>query len=147
MGAYDRDLPMLNPRKVARGKYGKLYTPEGDYMDDVTEFEAIIKFNKKEIARGNAFMSGHRIMGGKGEGKIKIYLTNAAFKKKIAEDPDAVYTYIGTVDEVDGQTLDANYEVAIKGISFDEVPVHMFKVDDIIEYDLPFTFDNFEPLS
>lgn len=146
MGAYDKDLPQLNPQKVARGKYGSIYDQDGNYMDNVTEFEAMVKFDKKEIKRGNAFLSGHRIMGGKGEGKMKLYLTNAAFKKMIAEDPDATYNFVGQLDEVDSRTVDANYQVAIKNINFNEIPLHVFKSDDIIEIDLPFTFDDWEYL-
>lgn len=146
MGAYDRDLPKLNTREVARGKYGRIYDQNGDYMDNATEFETFLKFDKKEISRGNAFMVGYRIMGGKGEGKMKIYLTNAEFKKRIAEDPDATYTFIGEVDDVDEQTSEANYQVAIKNVNFDEVPIHVFKTEEVIEFDLPFTFDDFEYL-
>lgn len=143
MGAYDRGLPYMNPREVARGMYGHIYD-EGEFMDNVTEFEAKAKFKKKAIERANAFMDGHRIMGGSGEGKMKLHLTNAEFVKRLSEDPDRLYTFIGDVDDPDSETSAANYKVAIKGINFDEVPIHQFKVGETIEIDVPFTFHDWE---
>ena len=146
MGAYDKGLPTLNTRKTARGKYGAIYDEEGNYMDNVTEFEAKIKFDKKKVERGNAFLDGHRIMGGTATGKMKIYLTNAKFKQQLAEDPDRQYNFVGEVHEVDGMAVEANYRIALKGINFDEVDLHTYKTKDLIELDLPFTFEDYEYL-
>ncbi|WP_110113268.1 phage tail tube protein [Bacillus sp. CGMCC 1.16541] len=144
MGAYDKDLPFLNVRKIARGKYGRVFDELGTFMDNVSEFEAKIKFDKKKVERANAFMDGNRVTGGSGAGKMKIHFTNAEFIKKVSQNPDAYYTFIGELEDPDPETTAANYQVVIKGVNFDEIPIHAFKVKDTIEIDVPFTFEDWE---
>ncbi|MEK4636888.1 phage tail tube protein [Bacillus sp. FSL W8-0519] len=146
MSIYDNNLPTVNPRKIARGKYGAVYNDTGDQMTEVSEFEAKIKFDKKKIERANAFLDGNRIMGGSGTGKMKMYFTEntKALVRRILTNPDETFTLVGDLHDPDAETQGANHKVAIKGISFDEAALLAFKVKDLVEEDFPFTFDDFE---
>ncbi|KIV55054.1 hypothetical protein AM501_26865 [Aneurinibacillus migulanus] len=144
MGAYDKNLPALNPRKVARGKYGNVYNSSGEHMASVTKFEAKVDFDKQKIKRSNAFMDGNRIMGGAGKGKMTLYLTDAAMIKEISQDPDALFDFLGEVNDPDEYTQEANYKIAILNINYDGVPLLQYDVTGPIEIDLDFTFDDWE---
>jgi hypothetical protein len=143
MGAYDHGLPYLDPRKVIRGKYGNIYK-EGKHMESVSKFEAKIDFDKQKIKRSNAFMDGHRVMGGSGKGKMTLYLTDAELIKEVAKDPDGIFTLIGELADPDQRAAAGNYKIALKGINFDGVPLLQYDVSNPVEIDLDFTFDDYE---
>lgn len=149
MSLYDNDLPTVNPRDIVRGKYGGVYDDAGEQWPGVTEFEGKIKFDKKKIERANAFLDGHRIMGGSGSGKMKMYHTEDAknLVTRILKNPDETFTIIGDYHDPDEMAQGANMKVAFKGVSFDEVALLGFKVKDLVDVDFPFTFNDYEFLA
>ncbi|MEZ2659283.1 phage tail tube protein [Aneurinibacillus aneurinilyticus] len=144
MSIYDKDLPKLDPRTVPRGKYGHIYDEDGEFMDNVTSFEGDVDWDKAKVKRANATLAGHRQMGGEGKGKMKFYPTNFEFLKKLAMDPDATYTLIGELADPDKYAGRSNGRVIYKGVNFDKAAGIAFEVDQLIEKELPFTFDDWE---
>lgn len=140
--AYDDKLPVLDPRKVLRGKYGQVYDETGRAMVEVTEAEVKVKFNKKKVERGNAKADGNRTMGSEISGKIKMHWTAeiAKLRRSILNDPDAPRTLIFEHRDPDlpGE------KVAVMGVTFDEVDLIGFKVKDTGDTDLAFTADDYK---
>jgi hypothetical protein len=143
MGAYDQGLPVLDPRKVVRGRYGNIYK-SGEWMESISKFEAKIDFEKTKIKRSNAFMDGNRTMGGSGKGKMTLYLTDARLIKEISEDPDGIFNLIGELADPDLRAQAGNYKIELLGVNFDGVPLLQYDVSNPVEIDLDFTFDDYD---
>lgn len=131
---------MFNPNEVINGTYGKVYDEDGKELQGTQEFEAEVELEKEEIKQAGEFMTGHKVMGGKGTGSVNMLKLDTRLQKKVAANPTAKYNYIGKLADPTARGEEA---VLLQGLSFDKIPLMGFTMGELTEVDLDFTFDNY----
>ena len=126
------------------GLYGFVYDENGQELSSTQEFEAGIDFEKQEIKQAGQFMTKHKVMGGTGKGSINQLKVDSRLVVKIAGNPHGKYTYIGKLAD---PTARGEESIMFAGVSFDSAPLMGYKLGDLAEIDIDFTFDNFRYLT
>lgn len=122
------------------GLYGKVYDENGQEIQGVQEFESEVEFEKEDIVQAGVFMKGHKVMGGSGKGSMNILKLDSRLQKKILENPTAKFNFMGKLADPTSRGEEA---VLLIGVSFDGAPLMKYKVGELVEVDLDFTFDNY----
>lgn len=135
---------MYDVNEHINGLYGKVYDENGQEMQGTQEFEGNVEFEKEEIKTAGKFMKGHKVMGGSGSGSMNILKLDSRLQKKIAENPTAKYNYVGKLADPTARGEEA---VLFMGVSFDGVPLMGYKLGELVEVDLDFTFDDYRYLN
>lgn len=125
---------------VINGLYGFLYDENGQEMQSTQEFESTIDFEKIEVKQAGKFLSGHKVVGGKGTGSVKLLKIDSRLQKKVADNPTAKFNFLGRLADPTARGEEA---VMFLGVSFDSVDLLSYKLGEQVEIDMPFTFDNF----
>ncbi|EIW19912.1 MULTISPECIES: phage tail tube protein [Pelosinus] len=129
---------------VINGLYGFVYDENGQELSTTQEFEAGIDFEKQEIKQAGKFLTSHKVTGGTGKGSINQLKVDSRLVSKIAADPTGKYTYIGKLADPTARGEEA---IMFSGLSFDSAPLIGWKLGDLVEMDVDFTFDNFRYLT
>ena len=129
--------------EVINGLYGFVYDENGQQMQSTQEFEASVELAKEEIKQAGKFMSGHKVMGGSGKGNVKMLKLDTRLQKKIAESPTTKYNYVGKLAD---PTSKGEEGILLIGLSFDAIPLMGFKLGELVEVDLDYTFDDYRYL-
>lgn len=125
---------------VVNGLYGYVYDENGVQLQATQEFDSKIDFDKKEVAIAGKLLKSNKVVGAKATGSIKILKVDSRLQQKIAENPTAKYTYLGKLAD---PTANGEEAILYKGVSFDGTPLTSFKLGELGEVDLNFTFDDF----
>ena len=131
---------MYNANEVINGLYGKVFDETGKEQQGVQEFEATVEFDKTNIKQAGVFMESNKILGGKGSGSMKQLKLDSRLQKKILDDPTVKFNFMGKLFDPTARGEEA---VLLLGVSFDKVPLMGFKLGELVELDLSFTFDNY----
>ncbi len=126
------------------GLYGFVYDENGQELQSAQEFEAGIKFDKTDVKQAGQFLTKSKVMGGKGTGSVKMLKVDSRLVSKIAASPTAKYSYIGKLADPTARGEEA---IMFTGVSFDAAPLIGWKLGDIAEISVDFTFDNFRYLT
>jgi len=127
--------------EAINGLYGYVYDESGQQLQSTQEFDAAVDLEKQVIKQAGKFMGGHKVMGGTGKGSAKMLKIDSRLQKKIADNPTAKYNYIGKLAD---PTSNGQEAVLLKGLSFDTIQLMGFKLGELVEVDLPFTFDDYQ---
>lgn len=122
------------------GLYGFVYDENGNEIQGTQEFNADVEFDKEKIKQAGKFMQGNKITGASGKGSMNILKLDTVLQKKILENPMQKYNFMGKLADPTSRGEEA---VLVKGVSFDGAPLMGFKLKDIVEIDLDFTFDDY----
>lgn len=133
-----------NANEAINGLYGFVFDENGNELQSTQEFEASVSFDKQEIKQAGKFMNSHKVMGGNGEGSVNMLKVDSRLVAKIAADPTAKYSFIGKLDDPTARGEEA---IMFTGVSFDSAPLMKYKLGDLVEIDIDFTFDGFRYLS
>lgn len=133
----------FDTNQVINGLYGKVYDEDGRELSGTQEFEAMVEFEKAEIKQAGVFMTGNKVMGGKGTGSVKFLKLDSRLQKKIAENPMEKYNYVGRLAD---PTAQGEEGVLLKGVSFDSVPLMGYTLGELVEVELNYTFDDYKYL-
>jgi hypothetical protein len=125
------------------GLYGKLYDENGEQVQMTQEFEANLEFNKEEYTVPGKFMKSNKVMSGTGTGSFTILKVDSRLHKKIAENPTRKYNYVGKLAD---PTANGEEAVLFMGVSFDSVKLLGYNVEEMVEDDFDFTYDDFRYL-
>lgn len=131
----------MDANKVINGLYGFVYDENGAQLDSTQEFRAELKFDKQTISIPGVFLKGHKVTGGDGTGKMNFLKIDSRLQSKIAANPSAKYNYTGKLKD---PTADGHEAVMLIGVSFDGTPLTGFKMNELQNIDLAFTFDDYE---
>lgn len=131
---------MFDENKVINGLYGRVYDENGKEIQGTQEFESNVEFEKAEIKQAGKFMTGNKVMGGKGTGSMKLLKLDTRLQKKVAESPTAKYNYMGKLAD---PTAAGEEAVLLIGVSFDSVPLQTWELGELAEVELEFTFDDY----
>lgn len=140
---------ILDPTRVISGNFVKVYTADGAWLSNAKSIEATVEINKEEIPRAGTRWVGHKATTLTGSGTLSGYLVTTELLAAIASiaDDDGV----GYVTELRAKLADPEaygaYDVRLKGVQFDSIPLIDAEVGSIVEQELPFTFADFEFLN
>lgn len=125
------------------GLYGYLYDENGQQLQLTQEFESNLEYEKEAYTVPGKFLKSHKVLSGEGSGSFTILKVDSRLQRKIAENPTAKYNYVGKLKDPS-----ANGEEAIlyTGVSFDGTALLGYNVEEMVEADFDFTFDNFRYL-
>lgn len=126
------------------GLYGYVYDENGQQVQLTQEFETNVEFEKQEYTVPGKFMKSHKVVSGSGSGSMNILKADSRLQRKIAENPHAKYNYMGKLAE---PTANGEEAILYIGVSFDSAPLQGFNVEELVEFDLDFTFDDFRYVS
>lgn len=132
---------VFDDSKIINGLYGFLYDGDGKQLQTAQEFEAAIEFDKEEIKVPGVFLKKHRVLGGSGSGKMTLLKVDSRLVKAIADDPTAKYNFQGQLKDPNNGGEEA---IMFKGVSFDAAPLMNYKLGEMVETELDFTFDDYE---
>lgn len=126
------------------GLYGKIFDENGQQLQMTQEFESNLEFEKAEYTVPGKFLKSHKVTGGTGSGSFTTLKVDSRLQRKIAENPTAKYTYVGKLKE---PTAAGEEAVLYTGVSFDGTALLNYSVEDLVENDFDFTFDDFRYIS
>lgn len=129
---------------VINGLYGFVYDENGQELTTAQEFEATVDFDKKEVKQAGKFLTTHKVVGGKGTGSVTYLKIDSRLVKKISDDPTAKFNYVGKLADPTARGEEA---VMFMGVSFDSAPLLSYKLGELVEVPIDFTFDNFRYLN
>jgi hypothetical protein len=122
------------------GLYGKLFDENGQQVQLTQEFESNLEFEKTAYTVPGKFLKSHKVISGEGSGSFTILKADSRLQKKIAENPTAKYNYVGKLAE---PTANGEEAVLYIGVSFDGTALLGYNVEELVESDFDFTFDDF----
>lgn len=122
------------------GLYGFVYDENGKEIQGTQEFTADVEFDKEKIKQAGKFMVGNKITGASGKGSMNILKLDTVLQKKILSNPMQKYNFMGKLADPTARGEEA---VLVKGVCFDGAPLIGFKIKDLVEIDLDFTFDDY----
>ncbi|MCM3789423.1 phage tail tube protein [Domibacillus indicus] len=130
--------------KPINGLFGFLYDEEGDQVQGTQEFESTAEFEKQEYLIPGKFYKKHEVLNGTISGSATILKMDSRLQKKIFENPEAKYNYIGKLKRPGPNGEEA---ILYKGVSFDGTPLLGYSLEELVEFDLDWTADDAEYLA
>lgn len=144
------------PEYTILGSFGELYDTEGKFMANIQEVSISIQIDRQDIMMSGSRRVGYKYTSVRGEGSMRGFRVSSTMARRIAAPmrDDRAPQWVGTVRCVlnDPETLqDANgnpqrEEVALERCKWWGVNLG-WAVNQIIEEDTPFTFQNIRWLS
>lgn len=129
---------------LINGLYGTIYDEDGAQVQMTQEFESGVEFEKKEFTVPGKFLKSHQVLSGTASGNFNVLKLDTRLQRKIAENPTAKYSYVGKLKKPTSKGEEA---VLYMGVSFDGTQLLSYNVEDAVEADFDFTFDDFRYLS
>lgn len=126
------------------GLFGKLFDENGGQVQLTQEFESTLEFEKEGYTVPGKFLKSHKVLNGEGSGSFTVLKVDSRLQKKIAENPFAKYNYIGRLKEPGPAGEEA---ILYSGVSFDGTSLLAYNVEEMVESDFDFTFDDFRYIS
>jgi hypothetical protein len=140
---------VLDASKVISGNYVKVFTADGAWLSNAKSIEATVEIGKEEIQRSGTRWVGHKATTLTGSGTLSGYLVTTellASVAQIANDEAGSYVTELRAKLADPEAYGA-YDVRLKNVQFDNIPLINAEVGSIVEQELPFTFSEFEFLN
>jgi len=136
----------MDASKTISGSFGYLYH-EGEWMTNVTAFQATPAINKEEVMRAGTRWVGHKAVSITGTGSLTQFKITPALAKRIGQfsddkSPMFVTELIGKLDDPDSP--EAKQRVRLKGVQFDSIPLIQYEVGSLVTEEIPFTFSGYE---
>lgn len=136
---------VLDATRTINGSFGEVLE-DGEWLTNVTNFEATVDINKEEVHRSGTRWTGHKVTSLTGTGSMTGFKVTTNLIEKISQIKDDrngtfVTELIGKVN--DPEQFSA-YRVRLKNVQFDEIDLLNYEVNSLVEEELPFTFSDFE---
>lgn len=126
------------------GLFGKVFDENGEQIQLTQEFETVLEFEKESYPVPGKFLKSHKVLNGEGTGSFTVLKTDSRLQKKIAENPHAKYNYIGRLKEPGPAGEEA---ILYSGVSFDGTKLLSYNLEEMVEADFDFTFDDYRYIS
>lgn len=134
------------PEQVISGTWGELWI-DGDYIAEVTAFEAKVTLDKQEIHMTRRLAKGYKMTGWTCKGTIKLNKVSSYFISKMNDNMKAgkqtVCTIISKLNDPDAIGAE---RIVIKDATFDELTLANWEAKKIGEESIPFTFSDWDVL-
>lgn len=126
------------------GLFGKIYDENGEQVQLTQEFESTLEFEKESYTVPGKFLKSHKVLNGEGSGSFSVLKADSRLQQKIAQNPFAKYNYMGKLAEPGPKGEEA---ILYIGVSFDGTALLGYNVEEMVEADFDFTFDDFRYVS
>ena len=134
----------LNPNEVINGVDGECWI-DGAKMAEISEFEAILKMIYTDIPLPGKLVKGKKLTGEEHTGKMHLYHVSDVIQNKVAENlknrKAPLFTVIGKVADPDSR---GTTRISLYDVKFDEVPLLKYARQSVTEYDINFTFGDYD---
>ena len=137
---------ILNAAEVRSGTWGQLWL-DGDQVAEAYGCQIKVNKTKEDVARCRTLINGKKMPAVAITGTVRIYnatsrliqLEGEALKQGI----DLRHTLISNLDDPDNPS---NQRIAVKGVSFDDLPLEDLQAAQLGQIEAPFTAEDFDIL-
>ena len=140
----------VTSERVLNGSYGQLWL-DGVLMAEVYGLDAQIEVLKQEVPMcGTNSGVGKRFTGWNGTGSLRFNKVSSTFTKKQAE---AVKEGVPVVSTIISKLADPSVakhgheRIELKGVQFDTISLAQWNAGELIQHEVPFTFEDFNFLN
>lgn len=126
------------------GLFGFLYNENGEQVQLTSEFDSGIDFNKETYTVPGKFLKANKVMNGEAAGSFTVKKVDSRLQKQVAENPYAKYNYLGKLKD---PTVNGEEAILFIGVSFDGTRLLTYNVEEMVELDFDFTFDDYRYVS
>jgi hypothetical protein len=141
-------MPNMVPEFTINGSFGEVRDANGKWLSQCQEVSARVTVDRQDIQMSGTRRTGYKAMRVTGEGNLRMFKVTSEYLALVAEmmQSDLQIQYVGQLLVVLKDPEAIGYErVLLKGVKFWEVPIG-FRVNEIVEEDIPFTFFTLKPL-
>lgn len=138
----------MNPEYTINGDFGYLYDKDGRFVSNVQEVQGRIRINREEVMRSGTRITGYKAMGITGEGSIRRFKVTSEWIKAVgaAFSADEGPVFMGQmIVKLDDPASLGTERLLLKGVKFWEIDFG-WRVGQLVEENVDFTFEGFEPL-
>lgn len=136
----------LRPEQVINGSWGEVWL-DGDYMAEITGFEAKIEIEYEDVNRPRKLGKGKKMIGFEGAGSLKFHKVTSRFirliSEKLKEGRQVSVTIISKLDDPD--SLGAE-RIVVKNATFTDLTLANWEAKTKGEGESPFNFDDWDLL-
>jgi len=144
------------PEYTILGSFGELYDTEGKFMSNIQEISISISIDRQDIMMSGSRRVGYKYTSVRGEGSMRGFKVSSTMARRIASvmRDDRAAQWVGTIrcklndpeSIQDGSGQPQTEEVALERCKWWGVNLG-WAVNQIVEEDTPFTFQNIRWLS
>ena len=132
--------------RVLNGSYGQLWL-DGVLMAEVYGLDAQIEVLKSEVPMcGTSSGVGKKFTGWNGTGSLRINKVSSSFVRKQAEAVKNGKPLVSTIISKLADPSVAKYgheRVELRGVQFDTISLAQWEAGQLVQQEVPFTFDDF----
>lgn len=136
----------IKAEQVINGSWGEAWL-DGEYLAEIKGLEAKIAIEYEDIDRPRRLGKGKKMIGYEGTGNLKLNKVNSRFIKLLSDNlkqgKQTSFTVISKLDDPDALGAE---RIIIKNVTLEEVTLANWEAKTSGEEEVPFSFDNWEPL-
>ncbi|MEK0326735.1 MAG: phage tail tube protein, partial [Nitrosopumilus sp.] len=126
---------------------GQLFAPVGEYLAECQRIEYTVRINRRDIPRAGTRITAYKAMTTQGEGTFGLLKTSSKFMRIVSEMMRGGNNQIQRVFSMkvrldDPEAMGAEV-IRLTGVKLWEINGG-YNVNDIIEENIPFTFEGME---
>lgn len=134
---------------IINGSFGELYDQDGSYIANIQRIEWSIRHQRRDVMRAGTRATAYKAMTTMGEGTIGIVKTNSYWDQIVSElmrTQRQLQRQLQLRVKLDDPEALGVEEYRLMGVKLWEINGG-FNVNDVIEQNIPFTFERFEPIT
>ena len=130
----------FSAKRVINGSYGEVWV-DGVEATEVTGFQAKIALTKVDVDQCKVFLTGSKIVGGKGTGTVKGLKVTSFFTTLVLDAvKNGSFPEITIISNIEDPDAFGAERVKLTGVTFDEVTLADWEAKKLGEQSIPFTF-------
>lgn len=136
----------IKPEQVINGSWGEAWL-DGDYLAEIKGLEARIAIEYEDIDRPRRLGKGKKMIGFEGTGTLKLHKVTSRFIKLLSDNlkqgKQTSFTVISKLDDPDALGAE---RIMLKNVTLGELTLANWEAKTNGEEEIPFSFDDWEPL-
>lgn len=137
----------IDAKRLFSGHGMALYQ-NGTKLTYVDQVEAKIEWELAEVQLPGQLMKQHKRVSGKGSGTISGFLYTTGMTQltsRPARDQKQTYVdFIGSIENKEDPGRPEKIRIRLKNIQFSEGMLMNFKVGEVVRFEVPFVFDDYD---
>lgn len=136
----------IKPEQVINGSWGEAWL-DGDYLAEIKGLEARIAIEYEDIDRPRRLGKGKKMIGFEGTGSLKLHKVTSRFIKLLSDNlkqgKQTSFTVISKLDDPDALGAE---RIMLKNVTLEELTLANWEAKTNGEEEIPFSFDDWEPM-
>lgn len=136
----------IRSEQTINGSWGEIWL-NGDYMAEITGFEATIEIEYEDVNRPRRLGTGKKMTGYTGTGSLSFNKVTSRFIKLVSDmlksGRQVSVTIISKLDDPDALGAE---RIAIKNATFTNLTLANWEAKAVGQHESPFDFDDWEAL-